>query len=309
MLLDIQNLTKIYQKGISQVKANDNISFSLNENDILGILGPNGAGKTTLIKQIATLLIPDQGEILYRGISLVKHPNVMKGRFSFLLEGMQNVYPYLTGEANLLYFAYLNHQPDATAKKRSHNLLRQIGLYGVKDRYVFTYSSGMKKRLAIATCLINDPEIIFLDEPLSGLDVIAGEELIDSIKKWVSENQKTFIIASHRMDFVERVTSRILWMKDGRIILEGKTEEMKNMGTKKEFVLYTRNSIEAQRKLKKENIQFGELSETILKVPLFLPEQRNLFSYLISNFELLNVEKKDLDFVRIFKELYHVKGD
>ncbi|MGC9337282.1 MAG: ABC transporter ATP-binding protein [Candidatus Cloacimonadia bacterium] len=233
MLLDIHNLTKVYQKGKSRVKANDSISFSLDEGEILGILGPNGAGKTTLIKQIATLLIPDEGEILYRGVSLVKHPEIMRGRFSFLLESMQNVYHYLTGEANLLYFAYLNQIPTSIAKKRSYNLLKRMGLYDVKDRYVFTYSSGMKKKLAIATCFINDPEIIFLDEPLSGLDVVAAEELIDFIKEWVGESQKTFIVASHRMEFLERVTSRVLWMKEGKIVIEGNTEDIKKHGQQK----------------------------------------------------------------------------
>lgn len=308
MLLEIQNLTKVYQKGNYRVKANDNISVSLDDGEILGILGPNGAGKTTLIKQIATLLLPDEGEILYRGISLIKHPNVIKGQFSFLLEGMRNLYPFLTGEANLLYFAYLNHIPAPIAKKRSDNLLKKMGLYDVKDRDVFTYSSGMNQKLAIATCLINDPKIIFLDEPLSGLDVVAVEEVIDSIKIWVRENQKTFIVASHRMDFIERVTNKVLWMKDGRVVMKGNTDDMKNFSQEKEFVLYLRNSDEARRKLQRDNLQFQVLSDTTLKLHLSL-SQKKLFHSILSNFEVLNLEKKDSDFEAIFKELYYVKDN
>lgn len=309
MLLEIQNLSKVYKKGNSLIKANDNISFSLNAGEILGILGPNGAGKTTLIKQIATLLVPDEGEILYRGVSLVKHPNSMKGQFSFLLEGMRNVYHYLTGEANLLYFAYLNHIPTLIAKKRSDNILQKMGLYDVKDDYVFTYSSGMNKKLGIATCLINDPEMIFLDEPLSGLDVLAAEDLIDSMKIWVSENKKTFIVASHRMDFIERVTNRVLWMKDGRIVMKGNTDDMKNFSSQeKEFILYLRNSDKARRKLQRDNLKFQVLSNTTLKLYLSL-SQKELFYSILSDFELLNLEKKESDFEAIFKELYYANDN
>lgn len=171
--------------------------------------------KTTLIKQIATLLIPDSGDILYRGTSIVKHPEVIRGRFSFLQEGMRNVYPYLTAEANLLYFAYLNRIPARVAKSKSEELLKSMGLYDVKDNYVYTFSSGMNKKLAIATCLINDPEIVFLDEPFSGLDLIASIELMDFLRSLVIESGKTFLIADHRLDFIEKVANRVLWIKDG----------------------------------------------------------------------------------------------
>ncbi|HHW56290.1 MAG TPA: ATP-binding cassette domain-containing protein [Clostridia bacterium] len=117
MLLEVRNLSKVYKKGSRQVKANDNITFSVDQGDVLGILGPNRAGKTTLIKQIATLLIPDQGDILYQGVSLVRRPEIIRGRFSFLWEGTQNVYHYLTGEANILYFAYLNQVPSSLEGK------------------------------------------------------------------------------------------------------------------------------------------------------------------------------------------------
>jgi ABC-2 type transport system ATP-binding protein/sodium transport system ATP-binding protein len=302
-MLKIYNLTKIYKKGKNFIKANNKISFSVDKGEIVGILGPNGAGKTTLLKQVATLLIPDEGEILYKGISILKNPGVIRGKISFLLEGMQNIYPYLTGEANLLYFAYLNHIPKKVAKEKSEELLKKMGLCDVKDKYAFTYSSGMKKKLAIATCLINNPEIVFLDEPLSGLDVIACEELTEFIKKLVKEEQKTFIIASHRMDFIEKVTNRVLWIKEGKIIMEGRTYEMKNFIQEKEFIIYLRKSNDTIEKLKKYNVDFQILSDTIIKISISL-NQKDLFYNILSNFEILNLEKKELDFEALFKKLY-----
>ena len=307
-LLEIKKLTKYFRKGAYKIEANVNISFSVKEGEIVGILGPNGAGKTTLLKQIATLLLPDEGDILYKGISIIKHPNIIRGKISFLLEGMRNVYHYLTGEANLLYFAYLNHQSTSEAKKKTERLLKRMGLYNVKDEYVFTYSAGMNKKLAVATCLINDPEIIFLDEPLSGLDVIAAEELMEDIKRWVREENKTFIIASHRMDFIEKVTERVLWMKEGKIVKEGNTLDMKNLTQEKEIIVYLRSTKDTEEKLKQHNLSFKKLSSTTLKLHLPL-SQKKLFYWIVSNFEILNLEKKELDFETIFKELYHDKDN
>lgn len=305
MLLEVRNLTKVYKRGNQQIKANDNINFFVERGDVLGILGPNGAGKTTLIKQIATLLIPDQGDILYKGVSLLKKPEIIRGRFSFLWEGTQNVYHYLTGEANILYFAYLNQVPSSVARRRCEELLRKLDLYEVKDQYVFTYSAGMRKKLAIATCLINDPEVVFLDEPLSGLDVLAAAELTESIKSWVKEMGKTVIIASHRMDFVERVTNKVLWLKEGKVILEGKTEDLKNLSKEEEYILYLRNSTKAREKLRKYELQFEILSDVTLKTTLRLG-QKELFYSVFSDpdFEVLNLEKKSPDFEAIFRRLY-----
>jgi ABC-2 type transport system ATP-binding protein/sodium transport system ATP-binding protein len=309
VLLEIRNLTKIFRSGKKEIIANNNVSFNVYEGEILGILGPNGAGKTTLIKQIATLLIPDSGDILYKGTSIVKHPEVIRGRFSFLQEGMRNVYPYLTAEANLLYFAYLNHIPARVAKKKSEELLKRMGLYEVKHNYVYTFSSGMNKKLAIATCLINEPEIVFLDEPFSGLDLIASIELMDFLRSLVMESGKTFLIADHRLDFIEKVANRVLWIKDGSVVMEGSTVEMKTIRREKEFIVYLQNSLEAQNALKERGVEFQVLSDEVLKVEVSL-SHKDYLSFIISNFEVLNIEKKDLDFEAIFKELYsHAKNN
>jgi ABC-2 type transport system ATP-binding protein/sodium transport system ATP-binding protein len=309
VLLEIRNLTKIFRSGKKEIIANNNVSFNVYEGEILGILGPNGAGKTTLIKQIATLLIPDSGNILYKGTSIVEHPEVIRGRFSFLQEGMRNVYPYLTAEANLLYFAYLNHIPAGVAKKKSEELLKRMGLYEVKDNYVYTFSSGMNKKLAIATCLINEPEIVFLDEPFSGLDLIASIEFMDFLKSLVTESGKTFLIADHRLDFIEKVANRVLWMKGGSVVMEGSTVEMKTIRREKEFIVYLQNSLEAQNALKEKGVEFQILLDEVLKVEVSL-SRKDYLSFIISNFEVLNIEKKDLDFETIFKELYsHAKNN
>jgi ABC-2 type transport system ATP-binding protein/sodium transport system ATP-binding protein len=167
----------------------------------------------------------------------------------------------------------------------------------------------MNKKLAIATCLINEPEIVFLDEPFSGLDWIASIELMDFLKSLVTESGKTFLIADHRLDFIEKVANRVLWIKDGSVIMEGSTVEMKTIRKGKEFIIYLQNSLEAQNALKERGVEFQVRSDEVLKVEVSL-SRKDYLSFIISNFDVSNIEKKDLDFEALFKELYsHVKNN
>ena len=123
------------------------------------------------------------------------------------------------------------------------------------------------------------------------------------------ESGKTFLIADHRLDFIEKVANRVLWIKDGSVVMEGSTVEMKTIRREKEFIVYLQNSLEAQNALKERGVEFQVLSDEVLKVEVSL-SHKDYLSFIISNFEVLNIEKKDLDFEAIFKELYsHAKNN
>lgn len=302
-LLYIDGVTKIYKAKGREIVANDNITFEVEQGEILGILGPNGAGKTTLIKQIATLLIPDKGDIYYKGTSIVKNPESFLGKFSFLMEGSRNLYGYLPGRINLLYFAYLHKISKKTAEKRIDELLELMGIKDFQNDYVMDYSSGMQKKLSISLCLLTEPSVVFLDEPLSALDVIAAEEITNIIKNIVKEKHVTFIIASHRMDFVEKVTDRVVWLKNGRIVRKGSTHELKSLTAKQMYEVYLRSNDSVEKVLSKEKVEWEKMAAGIIKCKC-PSENRSLLQRLICLNEFISVEKVERDFETIFKEEY-----
>ena len=303
VILEARNVSKTYNRDGQKISANRDISFCINNGEVAGLLGPNGAGKTTIIKQLVNLVTPDTGDVFYKSINLRENPGIMRGRCSILLEGMRNVYHYLTGRGNLIYFALLNGVPLEKAKDRASDLLKRMGLWQAKDKYAFTYSSGMNRKLAIATCLINEPELIILDEPTSGLDVVAVEDLAELIRGLSREHGRTFLIASHDMRFIERVCSTVLWLKDGRLVMRGGVEEIKKLNKNKSVVVRIPASAEAEAFFKKEGISPEQKSGAVLPVRLFLPKDNSVFSALASRFEILDIEKEDSDFEAIFKEV------
>jgi ABC-2 type transport system ATP-binding protein/sodium transport system ATP-binding protein len=264
MLLVADKVNKTYTKQGKIIYANKNISFQLNKGEILGILGPNGAGKTTLIKQIVNLLMPDSGKIIYKGEDIIKNPRILMGSISIAL-------------------------------------LKDMGLYDFRNMYSFEYSSGMNKKLSIATCLINEPEVVILDEPTSGLDVVAVEDLINFIKE-ISNLGKTFIIVSHDMRFIEKVTRRVIYIKDGEICLDGDTSQIKNYRGVKEVIVSTENTEGLVEFLRNNSIDFQSKGNVIV-IKLNIMENKELFLNIISNYNILNVEKSESDFEKLFKEI------
>ena len=302
-LLSIRNITKVYRSKNQEIVANRNITFDVRKGEVLGILGPNGAGKTTLIKQIATLLIPDSGDILFKGESIIKNPECFLGKFSFLMEESRSMYEYLSARINLLYFAYLYKIPERTARKRIDELMEMFGLTEFIDEYVMNYSTGMSKKLNIVRCLLTEPEVVFLDEPLSGLDVIASEELILLIQELVRERNITFLIASHRMDLIEKITDRVIWLKNGKIVKMGDTDKIKTSVENFEYQVYLKKGKNSKRILGKLGLPYKEMEGAILKLSINL-KQREKLKKLLDNEDIISIEKKERDFESIFKKVY-----
>ncbi|MCD6277480.1 ABC transporter ATP-binding protein [candidate division WOR-3 bacterium] len=302
-LLSIKNITKVYRTKNQEIVANRNITFDVRKGEIFGILGPNGAGKTTLIKQIATLLLPDEGDILFKGKSILSHPDCFLGKFSFLMEGTRSMYEYLSAGVNLLYFAYLYKIPEKVARKRIDELMEMFGLTEFLEEYVMNYSTGMLKKLNIVRCLLTEPEVVFLDEPLSGLDVIASEEFINLIQSLVRKRNITFLIASHRMDFVEKITDRVIWLKDGEIVKMGETGKIKASVENFEYQVYLKKRRNTVRLLERMGLIYEVMKGGILRCNISLKQKEKL-KELLDNEDVISVEKKERDFESVFKEVY-----
>lgn len=191
------------------IKAVDNISFDILAGEIVGFLGPNGAGKTTTIKMIAGLINPDKGAIEYN----IKNPTI-----GVVLEGARNIYWRLTVWENLIYYGGLRNMPGKQVVERSKLLLDEFGLSDKTHKPVQTLSRGMQQKLAIIIAILHDPDLILLDEPTLGLDVMSTRAIKQRIKELAHQQNKAVLITTHQMDLAQHICDRIVVFSKGKIV-------------------------------------------------------------------------------------------
>jgi len=225
-LVSVNNLSK----NFSSFEAVKEISFSINESEILGLLGPNGCGKTTTIGMMLGLLKPTSGEVIINGL------NVEKNRIN-LLKKMNFISPYielpkkLTVKENLMVYGKLYSVHDIN--NRIDYLTETLRLSEFINKKTGELSSGQKNRVSLAKAVVNDPDILLLDEPTASLDPETGDFVRTFIEKISSEKKMSILLASHNMDEVKRLCKSILMMKDGKIIDRGTPSEIINKHGKK----------------------------------------------------------------------------
>ncbi|MGY5853539.1 MAG: ABC transporter ATP-binding protein [Candidatus Thorarchaeota archaeon] len=207
----VDHLTKHFGK----VLAVDDISFEIQEGEIFGILGPNGAGKTTTIRMLTGVLPPTSGDISILNRSMPKDSAAIKEKIGVLPE-TANVYGDMTGSQNLHLYGRLYGLDTRVTKERSENLLREMSLYGQRDQVAKTYSKGMKQRLSLAMTLMSQGQILFLDEPISGLDPKSALQ-IRSVISGLAASQRTILLTTHNMKEAEELCDRVAIMNHGRI--------------------------------------------------------------------------------------------
>jgi ABC-2 type transport system ATP-binding protein len=212
-------------RHFGDVKALDGVSLSVEAGTIYGLLGPNGAGKTTLIRVLATLLKPDSGSGFVAGVDVVAHPD--RARRSLGLAGQTAaVDKFLTGRENLEMVGHLYHLPSREVKQRASEVLDRIDLMDSGDRPVSTYSGGMRRRLDLAASLVGRPEVLFLDEPTTGLDPRNRLEMWGLINELVEEGT-TVMLTTQYLDEADRLADLIGVIDHGRLITEGTASELK----------------------------------------------------------------------------------
>ena len=225
-LVNVNNLSK----NFSSFEAVKEISFSINESEILGLLGPNGCGKTTTIGMMLGLLKPTSGEVIINGL------NVEKNRIN-LLKKMNFISPYielpkkLTVKENLMVYGKLYSVNNIN--NRIDYLTETLRLSEFINKKTGELSSGQKNRVSLAKAVVNDPDILLLDEPTASLDPETGDFVRTFIEKISSEKKMSILLASHNMNEVKRLCKSILMMKDGKIIDRGSPSEIINKHGKK----------------------------------------------------------------------------
>ena len=217
--IEINNLRKKY-KDTFAVKG---INFKINRGEIIGLLGPNGCGKSTTIGMLLGLIKPSSGNVIING------QNIEIYRTN-LLQKMNFISPYielpkkLTIEENLKVYGRMYGVKNLESKILE--LLKKLNLIQIKNKKTGELSSGQKNRVSLAKALINDPEILLLDEPTASLDPDVGDYVRSFIEEFASKNNSTILLASHNMNEVERLCSKVMMMKDGEIIDKGTSNEL-----------------------------------------------------------------------------------
>ncbi|SET06154.1 ABC transporter ATP-binding protein [Paenibacillus sp. NFR01] len=224
-IIQVRDLKRTYQtdEGMFRrkkktVEALQGISFSVQEGEIFGLLGPNGAGKTTTIKILTTMLTPTSGEVRILGLDPVTEFKKLRMQINLILGGERNLYWRLSAHDNLAYFADLYKVPRHVQKTRIPELLALVGLTEVAHRRVETFSKGMKQKLQIARGLINEPRILFLDEPTIGLDPVSARQLRDILHE-LKRQGTTILLTTHYMPEADELCDRIAFINKGLITI------------------------------------------------------------------------------------------
>ncbi|WP_373899529.1 ABC transporter ATP-binding protein [Haloimpatiens sp. FM7315] len=266
--LEIKNLTKAYGKK----KANNNITITF-ENGVYGLLGPNGSGKTTFMKQITTLTEPTSGKIIYNGKNIMELGDEYRDVIGYLPQEF-GVYKNFSAQDFLKYVAALKGLDGREAKEKIKELLDIVGLYQVKNKAIGKFSGGMKRRVGIAQALLNDPKILVLDEPTTGLDPQERTRFRNLISK--ISRDKIVILSTHIISDIESIARETVMIKDGEMLMKGSHEEILEAMKGNVYIIKTRNENEAidiQNKYKVVNIQRGAIDIELRvigdKMPLY----------------------------------------
>lgn len=220
-MIQIIGLKKSYGDAV----ALKGVGMDVAPGEVHGFIGANGAGKTTALKCIVGLLQPDQGSIHIGEVDALKRPIEAKRRFGFLPES-HYLYPELTADEYIRFIARLRGVPDADAKAHADRFLRAFGLEEARHSYIGGYSMGMKKKTALAGCLVGDPPLIILDEPTNGLDppsVVLFKEIIRELRK----RGRTVLVASHNLPFLEDLADRFTMIDQGAVVAAGPLEALR----------------------------------------------------------------------------------
>ena len=226
--IEIRKLTKDYK----DIRAVDNLDLEIHEGELFALLGVNGAGKTTTIKMLCCITQPTSGDALLNGKSIASEADAVK-KIIAVSPQETAVAPNLSVEENLNLMCGVHGFDRQRAEKRTNEMIEEFKLDRIRKKKASKLSGGWQRRLSIAMALISEPQILFLDEPTLGLDVIARSELWDSIREL--KGKMTIILTTHYMEEAEELSDRIGVMKDGHILAVGTAAELKKQTGEEKF--------------------------------------------------------------------------
>lgn len=219
VIIEVKDLSKEFR----DIKAVNDLSFTVNKGDVYGFLGQNGAGKSTTIRMLLTLIQPSSGSIKLFGQDLKAHRKEILRQVGAVVE-KPDLYKYLTAWENLSLFARISGV--SVSEKKIREQLELVGLKDRADSKVRTFSQGMKQRLGIAVALVHDPQLIILDEPVNGLDPQGIADMRNLILELSRHQGKTIMVSSHLLNEIELIANRMLIIDNGKKVAEGAVKEL-----------------------------------------------------------------------------------
>jgi len=249
------HLSKFFGKE-KQIRAVDNLNLQVKKGEVFGFVGPNGAGKTTTMKMLIGLLEPSEGSGRVAGFDIVREVINIRETTGVLPEPA-GFYDNLTARQNLRFYAKLYNIEPEVREKRIVNLLETVGLTRAIDQKTGGFSTGMRKRFGLAQALVNEPSVLFLDEPTSGIDPLGAQMMRDLIKELNRSKGVTVFLSSHSMEEVEEICDRIAIIAKGKLLAAGSVEDLRDMIREKEGVHYL---------LEVQDIPLSEAAEAVKNV-------------------------------------------
>ena len=213
-------------KRYKEVQALDGVSFRVRAGEVFGLLGPNGAGKSTTVKVLTTLTTPNAGRAEVAGHDVVRAPNSVRRSIGYVPQS-SGVDRDATGRENLMLQGRVQGMSGKKLRERVQHLLEQLGLADAADRVVRGYSGGMKRRLDVGLGLVHGPQVLFLDEPTTGLDPEARAAMWDELAVLAREELLTILLTTHYLEEADVLTDRLAIVSRGRVVIEGTAEELK----------------------------------------------------------------------------------
>jgi len=201
------------------------VNLSVEKGSIVGLLGPNGSGKTTMIRLLNGVIKPEQGTMEINGFSPATDGNMIRQMSGIVTEGA-GLYHEMSGIDNLLFFAKIYGV--RKARERADELLKEFDLYDHRDKKAGTYSTGMKKRLALAKALLHKPKLLFLDEPTNGLDPDGIRDVLEYLVRLNKKEQTTIMICSHVLKQLEDICHSYVFMENGKVLASGTRQQLEN---------------------------------------------------------------------------------
>lgn len=229
MAVQLRGLAKCF----GSVVAVAGVDLDVRRGGLFGLVGPNGAGKTTTLAMVTGLLRPDAGRARVDGVDVWGQPLLARQRMGVLPEGLR-LFERLSGKELLAFTGRLRGMPPAEVDERAAELLAVLGLSGAGNRLVVDYSTGMRKKVALAAALLHNPAVLFLDEPFEAVDPVSARTIRDVLRAFTGRGG-TVVLSSHVMELVERLCDEVAVLADGRVLAAGPVDDLRGGRSLEEF--------------------------------------------------------------------------